>query len=205
MIGDSSIVNRMRLFRASLLIIMFMAIFAWQMNVPSGKAIAAKGPKGPVFDIVPDNSASTLTAASARGATFYMQGTIYAYRSVNQADCTLSPTAEPLGTWRAWGTVADGGKLVLHQTLSFDRPDSTPLNASIEVQGVNGMIAPNGSVTVVDRSGATTGPSEVLTVVGGSGDFSALDGEAIIRPYCNPTPAGTFPFRFDRPFCLGVQ
>jgi len=205
MIGDPSIVNRMRLFRASLLIIMSLVIFAWQMHVPSGKVVAAKGAKGLIFDIVPDNSASTLTASAARGTTFYMQGTIFAYRTVNQADCTLSPTAAPLGTWRAWGTVADGGKLTLHQTLSFDRPEATPFNASIEVQGVNGVIAPNGSVTFVDKSGATTGPSEVLTVVGGSGAFSALDGEAIIRPYCNPTPAGSTPFRFDRPFCLGVE
>jgi hypothetical protein len=197
--------NRKPLLRASLLIIILMLIFASQMNVPSGMAAVAGGRKGPVFDIVPDNSASTLTASAPKGATFYMQGSIYKFRSVNPADCTLRSTAELLGTWRAWGTVADDGRLVLHQTLSFDRPDSTPFNATIEIQGVNGLIAPNGTVTVVSTNGTTTGPSEILSVVGGSGAFSALKGEANIQPYCNPTPAGTNPFRYDRPFCLGIE
>jgi hypothetical protein len=194
--------SRKWLLRASLLSIILIVFFASQMNVPSGMARARKGP---VFDIVPDNSASTLAASSPKGATFYMQGDIFRFRSVNQADCTLRSTAELLGTWRAWGTVADGGKLVMHQTLSFDRPSSTPLNATIELQGVNGLIAPNGGVTMIDTIGTTTGPSEVLSIVGGSGDFRALNGEAIIRPYCNPTPEGTTPFRYDRPFCLGVE
>jgi hypothetical protein len=195
-------VNRMHLVRASLLVVILMAVFASQLSVPSGMA---KGTKGQIFDIVPNPQLSTLTAASVKGATFYLEGTIYTFKGVIQGDCTLRPTAEALGTWRAWGTVADSsGRLVLHQTLTFDAPD-TPLNATIEVQGVNGLIAPNGGVTVVDAKGNTTGPSEVLAVVGGSGRYSGLSGEAIIRPYCNPTPAVTAPFRFDRAFCLGVE
>lgn len=206
MIRNYSTVNRTRLFRASLLSILFMAILASQMSASSGMAGVVKGPKGPVFDIVPDNSASTLTATSPKAATFYLEGKIYPYRSVNQGDCMLRANAEAVGTWRAWGTVADStGRLVLHQTLTFDLPVDEPLNATIEIQGLNGLIAANGSVTVVDAKGNTTGPSEVLSVVGGSGRFSALSGDAIIRPYCNPTPAGTNPFRFDRPFCLGVE
>jgi hypothetical protein len=199
-------INRTRQFRASLLIIIFMAIFASQMNIPSGLAGVAKGPKGPVFDIVPDNSLSTLSASSPKAATFYMQGTIFKYRTFNQGDCTplFSGTElqeRVLGTWRAWGTVADNsGRLVLHQTLSLE-----PFNSTIEVQGVNGLIAPNGTVTAADAKGNTTGPSEVLAIVGGTGRFSELSGEAVIRPYCNPSPAGTSPFRFDRPFCLGVE
>jgi hypothetical protein len=194
--------NRKPMLRASLFIIILMVIFASQTSVPSGMA---RGQKGIVVDIVPDNSASTLSASSPTGTTFYQQGTIYRFKSVNQADCTLRPNAEMLGTWRAWGTVADGGKLVVHQTLSFDLPNPTPLNATIEVQGASGLIAPNGAVTVVASDGATTGPSEVLSVVGGSGVFRALNGVAIVRPYCNPTPEGTTPFRYDRPFCLGVE
>jgi hypothetical protein len=202
MTRNRSKVNRKPLLRASLFIIILMVIFVSLTSVPSG---IARGQKGVVVDIVPDNSASTLSASSPTGATFYQQGTIYRFRSVNQADCTLNPTAEPLGTWRAWGTVADGDRLVLHQTLSFDRPNATPLNATIEVQGVTGLIAPNGGITVVAMDGTTNGPSEVLSVVGGSGVFRALNGVAIIRPYCNPTPQGTTPFRYDRPFCLGVE
>jgi hypothetical protein len=194
--------KRKPLLRASLLIILLMTLAASQLSVPAGMA---GGRKGPVYDIVPDNTASTLTASSPKGATFYLQGTIYRFRSVNHVDCSLRSTAEPLGTWRAWGTVGDSGRLVLHQTLLFDLPTSTPLNATIEVQGVSGLVAANGTVTVVDSNGTTTGPSEVLSVVGGSGDYSRLSGEAIIRPYCNPTAAGTSPFRYDRPFCLGVE
>lgn len=195
--------NRKPLLRASLLIIIFMAIFASSMNIPSGMA---GGRKGPVFDIVPDNSASTLTASASKGTTFFLQGTIYKFRSVNPIDCTLRSTAELLGTWRAWGTVADDSRLVLHQSLSFDRPEDTPFNGTIEVQGVNGLIAPNGSASVIDTiSGVTTGPSEVLSIVGGSGAFGTFKGVAVIRPYCNPTPEGTSPFRYNRPFCLGVE
>lgn len=190
------------LLRASLLIAVFMAIFASQIDMTSGMAGVRKGP---VFDIVPDNTASTLSAASPKGATFYLQGSIFKFKSVDQATCALLPSAELLGTWRAWGTVADDGRLVLHQTLSFDRPVSTPFNGTIEVQGVSGLIAPNGQAALLANSNITTGPSEVLSVVGGSGAFDSLNGEAVIRPYCNPTPAGTTPFRFDRAFCLGVE
>jgi hypothetical protein len=191
-------------FRASLFIVILLPIIATQMNIPSGMAGVISGQKGPVFDIVPDNTLSTLTTSSAKGSTFFMQGTIYMFRTFNPNDCTpffsgVELQNRVLGTWRAWGTVADSsGKLVLHQTLSFD------INSTIEIQGMNGLIAPNGGVTV-DIKGNTTGPSEVLSVVGGSGQFRALSGEAIIRPYCNPIPAGTNPFRFDRPFCLGVE
>ena len=208
---ESLTIKQIRRFRARLLLLIITALFASPIYVSPGMAGVAKGPKGPVFDIAPDNTLSTLTASSPKAATFYLQGTIYKYRTFNQGNCTplFSGTElqdRVMGTWRAWGTVADNsGKLVLHQTLSFDLPTSMPLNASIEVQGVNGLLAPNGTVTVVDINGNTTGPSEVLSVVGGSGQFSTLSGEAIIRPYCNPIPAGTSPFRFDRPFCLGVE
>ncbi|MBI3654395.1 MAG: hypothetical protein HY231_25485 [Acidobacteria bacterium] len=197
-------INQKRSMRASLLSLFFLMFMAAPLLVPQGLAGVAK-PKGPVYDIVPDNALSTLSAASSRGATFYLQGTIYQYRTFNQGDCTPLFSGSDLqnrvlGTWRAWGTVADStGKITLHQTLSFD------FNATIEVQGVNGLIAPNGAALVADNKGNTTGPSEVLAIVGGSGEFRGLSGEAVVRPYCNPTPAGTNPFRFDRAFCLGVE
>jgi hypothetical protein len=206
MIFEHLTVNRIRPFRASLLLLIFIALFASQMNVPDGMAGVAIGSKGPVYDIVPDNALSTLSASSQKATTFYMQGTIYKFRTFNHGDCTplFSGTElqdRVLGTWRAWGTVADNsGKLVLHQTLMLE-----DFNSTIEVQGVSGLLAPNGAVSVADTKGNTTGPSEVLSVVGGSGQFRALSGEAVIRPYCNPSPAGTSPFRFDRPFCLGVE
>jgi hypothetical protein len=206
MIFEHLAVNPRRPIRLSLLSLIFTVVIASQINVPSGMAGVVRGPKGPIYDIVPDNALSTLTASSTKATTLYMQGTIYRFRTFNHGDCTplFSGTElqdRVLGTWRAWGTVADSnGKLVLHQTLTFD-----DFNSTIEVQGLNGLVAPNGNITIVDAKGNTTGPSEVLSVVGGSGQFRALSGEAIIRPYCNPTPAGTNPFQFDRPFCLGVE
>src|ERR1051325_8300652 len=140
MILNQSNVRQRRPLRAGLLIVIgLVAALATQMNLPSGMAGVVKGSKGPVFDIVPDNALSTLTVASPKGATFYMQGTIYQFRTINQADCTplftgKDLTDRELGTWRAWGTVGDNGRLVLHQTLTFDRPETTPLNSSIEVQ-----------------------------------------------------------------------
>jgi hypothetical protein len=197
--------HRMRSFRASLWMLIFLVIVASQLNVPRGVAGVVSGSKGPVYDIIPDNALSTLTASSQKGATFYLQGTIYQYRTYNQADCTplysgVDLQNRALGTWRAWGTVAENtGNLVLHQTLLFN------FNSTIEVQGMNGLMAPNGAALVADNKGNTTGPSEILSIVGGSGEFRALSGEAVIRPYCNPNPAGTSPFRFDRPFCFGVE
>jgi hypothetical protein len=202
MICNRSTGNRKLLLRAGLLTVAFMAIIASQINLPSGMAV---GRKGPVFDIVPNLAESTLSAIPQKGETFYLEGDIYRFKDVKQDTCELLPTAVLLGTWRAWGTVANDGRLVLHQTLSFDRPDATPLNGTIEVQGVSGLVAPNGDVTFVPNTNKTTGPSEVQSVVGGSGRFDSLNGEAVIRPYCNPTIAGTNPFRFDRAFCLGVE
>jgi hypothetical protein len=211
MLTNSSIVRRTRLFRASLLIVLLAAVFASQMNVPAGAAPAPAGGKGVIFDIVPDPMLSTLTSSAVRGATFYMQGTIYKYRTFNQCDCTPlfsgdALEARKLGTWRASGTVADSsGKIItLHQTLSFDLPVDMPGNGTIEVQGVNGTPAPNGSLTGDPKCSMTTGPSELLAVVGGSGQFYSLNGQAVVRPYCNPS-SGSSVFRYDRTFCLGVE
>lgn len=210
MIVNESRKKRRRLFGAGVLSVAFMAISIFQINIPSGVAHPGGGGKGAIFDIVPNaptSGNSVVAPGTAPGGTFFLTGRIYRYRTVNQADCTLPaiPDDDPrfMGTWRAWGEVGDGGKLVLHHTLEL-----TPLNSTIEVQGTTGIIAPNGGVTpaVSGSLGApTTGPSEILAIVGGTGRYEALSGQAGIRPYCNPTAAGTSPFRYDRAFCLGVE
>lgn len=216
MIANESRKDRKRLFGAGVMSVAFMAISIFQINIPAGVAHPGGGGKGAIFDIVPTSATIASAAASApgvpqsapQGATFFLTGQIYRYRTVNQADCTVPPIdcsddSRCLGTWRAWGEVGDGGKLVLHHTLEL-----TPLNSTIEVQGTTGLLAGNGGVAsaISGSLGApTTGPSEILAVVGGTGRYEALSGQASIRPYCNPTAAGTSPFRYDRAFCLGVE
>lgn len=212
MIANESRKDRKRLFSAGVISVVFMAISVFQINIPAGVAHPGVGGKGAIFDIVPTPptaGSSVVAPGSAPGGTFFLTGKIYRYRTVNQADCTLPPTcATPddpcfMGTWRAWGEVGDGGKLVLHHTLEL-----TPLNSTIEVQGTTGIIAANGGVTSAVSGSLgppTTGPSEILAIVGGTGRYEALSGQASIRPYCNPTAAGTSPFRYDRAFCLGVE
>lgn len=211
MIVNESRKNRRRLLGA-VMSVAFMAISMFQINIPAGEAHPGAGGKGAIFDIVPNaptSSNSVVAPGTAPGGTFFLTGRIYRYRTVNQATCTLPSSCSTddddcfMGTWRAWGEVGDGGKLVLHHTLEL-----TPLNSTIEVQGTTGIIAANGGVTsaIAGSPGPpTTGPSEILAIVGGTGRYEALSGQASIRPYCNPTAAGTSPFRYDRAFCLGVE
>lgn len=215
MITNESRKGRKRLLGAGLMSVVFMAISMFQINTTAGVAHPGVGGKQVVFDIVPD-SATTGTAAasapgvpiSAPGTTFFLTGKIYRYRTILQEDCKFRiPCGEDdpcfMGTWRAWGTVGDGGRLVLHHTLEL-----TPFNSTIEVQGTTGILAPNGGATSAvpgSLGPPTTGPSEILAVVGGTGRYEALSGQASIRPYCNPTVNGTSPFRYDRAFCLGVD
>lgn len=202
--------KRRRLFGAGALSVAFLAVSIFQINITAGEAHPGGGSKGAIFDIVPTPptaGSSVVAPGTTPGTTFFLTGKIYRFRTVNQADCTLPAIAEDdprfLGTWRAWGTVGDGGKLVLHHTLEL-----TPFSSTIEVQGTTGQLAANGGVTsaVLGSLGApTTGPSEILAIVGGTGRYEALSGQAGIRPYCNPTLSGTSPFRYDRPFCFGVE
>ncbi|SRR6266404_688548 len=211
MIANESRKDRKRLFGAGVMSVAFMAISMFQINIPAGVAHSGVGGKGAIFDIVPTPAtagSSVVAPGTTPGGTFFLTGKIYRFRTVNQADCTLPPIdcdVDPrcLGTWRAWGTVGDGGRLVLHHTLEL-----TPFNSTIEVQGTTGIIAANGGVTSAVSGSLgppTTGPSEILAIVGGTGRYEALSGQASIRPYCNPTPTGTSPFRYDRAFCLGVE
>jgi hypothetical protein len=150
-----------------------------------------------IFDIVPDSA--TLSTLPATGNTFYLQGKIYPFRTVNQATCAFN-TASPrqIGIWRAWGQVADDGRLVINQSLVLDA-----MGGTIEVQGTTGVLLANGqaSLATADPNGPTTGPSEVLAVTGGVGTYRGLNGEAQVRSYCSDP---TRPFRYDRAFCLGI-
>ena len=151
-----------------------------------------------IFDIVPD--AATLSTLPATGNTFYLQGKIYPFRSVNVATCAfISSSPRQIGIWRAWGQVADDGRLVLNQSLVLDA-----MGGTIEVQGTTGVLLANGQASPAilgEPNGPTTGPSEVLAVTGGVGSYRGLSGEAQVRSYCSDP---TRPFRYDRAFCLGI-
>jgi|SRR5882724_3886890 len=192
--------HQRRQFGAGVMLIIFMAFAVFQINVSTGIAKPGGGPKLAIFDIVPDTP--TLSSSATTGSTFFLTGKIYPFRTVNQADCSVPSGATPLGTWRAWGTVGDGGKLVLHQTLRLET-----FNSTIEVQGTTGQMAENADVSPVlpGTLAPTAGPAEILAVVGGTGRYEGINGAANIKPYCNPTPTGTSPFRFDRAFCFGLE
>lgn len=187
--------DKRRLFGAGGLLVVF-TVFAVFQTI--GVAHPGVGKKGAIFDIVPD--APTLSSSAPTGSTFFITGKIYPFRTVNQADCSVPPGATSIGTWRAWGTVGDGGRLVLHQTLLLE-----PFNATIEVQGTTGQKAGDASAVTPGTLAPTAGPPEVLAVVGGTGRYEGINGEANLIPYCNPTPGGTSPFRFDRAFCFGLE
>lgn len=190
--------DKRHLFGAGVMLIVFTAFTVFQINATIGVAHPGVGRKGAIFDIVPDTP--TLSSSAATGSTFFITGKIYAFRTVNQADCSVPSGATSVGTWRAWGTVGDGGRLVLHQTLLLE-----PFNATIEVQGTTGQKAGDASAVIPGTLVPTAGPPEVLAVVGGTGRYEGINGAASIIPYCNPTPGGTSPFRFDRAFCFGLE
>lgn len=198
MITTKARLDKRRLFGAGVMLIVFTAFTVFQINATIGVAHPGVGRKGAIFDIVPDSP--TLSSSAATGSTFFLTGTIYPFRTVNQADCSVPPGATPVGTWRAWGTVGDGGRLVLHQTLLLE-----PFNGTIEVQGTTGQKVGHAAPVIHGTVAPTAGPAEVLAVVGGTGRFEGVSGAASINPYCNPTPAGTSPFLFDRAFCFGLE
>ena len=171
-----------------------LALFLFQFSAPTG---AAQLGVEFIFDVVPD--AATLSTLPATGSTFYLQGKVYQFRTVNVATCAFN-TATPrvLGTWRAWGQVADDGRLVTNHSLLLDT-----MGGTIELQGVTGVLLANGqaSPATSDINGPTTGPSEVLAVTGGVGTYRGLSGEAQVRSYCSDPSR---PFRYDRAFCLGI-
>ena len=189
--------TRSKLIQTAAMLMMVIALMGVQSIAPTSNAQSI-GIEF-IFDVLPSTPA--LSTSLATGTTFYLQGAVYPFRTVNQADCTFN-TATPrqVGTWRAWGQVADDGRLVMNQSLKIDN-----VGGMIEIQGTTGVPLAGGAATpaIPGTLGAPfTGPSEVLAVTGGVGAYRALNGEAQVRGYCVQDP--TLPFRYDRGFCLGI-
>ena len=198
MVRDKIRRNRNRIFRAGILLSMLIALTFCQINLSAPEAQAQVGIEF-IFDIVPDFP-TLRDNLPMTGTTFFLQGKIYPFRTVNQATCGFA-VANPrqVGTWRAWGEVADDGRLVLNQSLLVSASQGT-----IEIQGVTGVTLgtqPAGPANQFDRTGPTTGPTEVVSVTGGAGNYRGLNGEAQVRSYCSDPSR---PFRYDRPFCIQV-
>jgi hypothetical protein len=172
----------------------FLAASVLQMNVPLGMAQRVNRANGVIFDVLPTGVAPT-SLPTAPGSPFSIQGNIYRFRTINQATCEVPAGAEVLGTWRAWGEIAeDGSRLLTSQSYTLDA-----FNGQIDAQGPSGMILARGGLSTID--GVTTGPTEIISVTGGFGFFRGAQGEAHIRPYCSDPPR---PFRYDRAFCFSV-
>lgn len=202
--GNQSKANRKRCFRAIALLVLPLALICGSFNAPTTSAQSFS--IAYIYDLVPDTSTlsnlpSTETLA-ATGTTFYIQGKIYPYRTINQATCAFN-VASPrvVGTWRAWGEVADDGRVVIKISITLDC-----CGATLEVQGTSGIPLQAGDAAPA-LSGTFgepfTGPSEVLSVVGGAGQLRGFNGEAQVRPYCQGKSDIGRPFRYDRAFCLG--
>jgi hypothetical protein len=188
-------VRKKRGLQAGLMLALFVALFLCQLGSPATQAQSIEY----IFDVVPD--AATLSTLPATGVTFYLQGKVYPFRTVNQATCGFNTqTPRQVGTWRAWGTVADGGRLVMNQSMVIDSSGGT-----IEIQGVTGVVSGLSPATPAipgTNAAPFTGPTELLSVTGGAGVYRALNGEAQVRAYCVTDP--TQPFRYDRAFCVGI-
>jgi hypothetical protein len=197
-----STANRKHMFNASILTMVLIGLLFCQVSAPAGVAQSTGGFEGAIYDIVPD--ASTLSTLPATGSTFFLTGRIFPFRTVNQATCApVPPGAEVLGTWRAWGQVADDGRLVINQSLLLDA-----LNGLIEIQGPTGvtLINEGRSPAIASINGPPfTGPTEVLSATGGAGTFRGVNGEVQVRPYCQSEADTLRPFRYDRPFCLSLH
>jgi hypothetical protein len=188
--------NSRRFVQAGMVLTLFTALFLCQINTPVTRAQSGIEY---IFDVKPD--AATLSVLPATGTTFYLQGKVYPFRTINQATCQFN-TENPrqVGTWRAWGTVADDGRLVMNQSLLI-----TSSNGTIEIQGVTGVALGTGQASPAlpgTNTAPFTGPTEILAVTGGAGVYRALNGEAQVRGYCVDDP--THPFLYDRAFCIGV-
>ena len=190
--------KRNLLFRAGVLLTILIAFFSCQINLSAPDAQAQIGIEF-IFDIVPDDD-TLRNSLPLTGTPFYLQGKIYPFRSVNMATCEFAvATPRQLGTWRAWGEVADDGRLVLNQSLLV-----TSSHGTIELQGVTGVTLgtqPASPAIPGQRTGPTTGPTEVLSVTGGAGNYRGLNGEGQVRSYCSDPSR---PFRYDRPFCIQI-
>jgi hypothetical protein len=190
--------------RAAALALATLFIFQWNLHATTAQSIIGVEF---VFDIVPEFSTltelpSTSSTLPDAGTTFYIEGTIYPFRAVNQATCEIRAGARALGTWRAWGSVARDGRLVLDQSLTI-----ASVGGMIEVQGTTGNALGSGGATPAvlgTNREPFTGPTEVYSVTGGTGVYRSLNGEAHVRPYCQTADDITRPFRYDRAFCLGV-
>lgn len=185
-----------RTLQAGMMLTLLLALFFCQISAP---VTQAQSGVEYVFDVKPD--AATLSVLPATGTTFYLQGKVYPFRTINMATCEFN-TQNPrqVGTWRAWGTVADDGRLVMNQSLLL-----TSSNGTIEIQGVTGVELGTGQAAPAipgTNSAPFTGPTEVLAVTGGAGVYRALNGEAQVRGYCVDDP--THPFLYDRAFCIGI-
>ncbi|HEY7914255.1 MAG TPA: hypothetical protein VIG62_20255 [Blastocatellia bacterium] len=186
--------------RTAIMLALLAAMTLSHQGVQMTAAQSTGGFDGAIFDIQP--TSSTLQSAVV-GSTFQVTGRIFRFRALNQATCQLINPNEPvLGTWRAWGQVTDGGRILINHSLIID-----DFNGSIEIQGTSGVTLNNDGAApaIIGTMGPPfTGPSEAYSVTGGAGTYRSIQGEAHVRPYCQTEAGITIPFTYDRAFCLGI-
>src|SRR5215212_10587600 len=92
-----------RMFKAVISLSLLAVLFLCQFH---GRVRATPRAFGGIFDIVPDPP--LLTNLPASGTSILLTGKVFPFRTVDQATCASLPAnTTSLGTWRAWGQVAD--------------------------------------------------------------------------------------------------
>ena len=74
-------------------------LFATLLTLQTGTQESVAQSRGVeyIFDVVPNDP--TLTSLPVKGTTFYLEGRLYPFRTVNMADCTFNTnTATQVGT-----------------------------------------------------------------------------------------------------------
>lgn len=164
------------------LAVVFLLILAVPLLRPNTSK-AHHGGFNSAYTVIPD----LVSPNFSEGSTIYMRGRLFLASEISPSRCFDPPRGQPIGTWRAWGVVTDGGRMVLNQNLLFNG------QGMLELQGVTGV------PTNLPLSG------ELMTIIGGAGKGRVTEGmvgQASISPYC---PNIISPFRYDSPFLIGLD
>jgi hypothetical protein len=154
------VLKKIRFSRNKILVcglVLLLALIIIRVTSPTQAAQASFA--SAAFEVVP----FTAQIAIPEGP-FEIEGNIYQLGTLNP-DGTVPAGATPIGTWRSWGhNTSTTGRRVVNESYELDA-----FSGTIQVQGVRGK-----DVAAVRRN-------ESLAVVGGTGSFNGIRGEAKIK------------------------
>ncbi len=163
---------RFRLFGVVTTLAAITAVVCLSLPVPKARGVA----KDLTVDVLLDNAGTfNLVAAPLGGGPFHIQGLIFPAGTFAAEGCP--PDVDPIGDYDCWGVLAplasDGPGHVSQEYNLFNR-------GKIQVQGQEG-------------------PTSIIAVVGGTGDFKYAQGEGTRRDQfvCTESPENRVAFTID--------